>query len=150
MVAAYEAGQRHFGENYVDEFVDKAGKMKEEYSDIVWHFIGHIQTNKARALARCLNLSIIETIDSKKLANELNKECGKIKERKDGTVPQINVLVQVLADNSEGTKNGVSVSEADGLVKHIIEKCPYLKFKGLMSMGAIGNVKEFQTMYELK
>ena len=78
IVAAYEAGQRHFGENYVDEFVEKAGKMKDDFSEIVWHFIGHIQTNKAKALARCLNLSIIETIDSKKLANELNKECGKI------------------------------------------------------------------------
>jgi len=40
--AAYDAGQRHFGENYVDEFVGKAAEFSESHPDIVWHFIGHI------------------------------------------------------------------------------------------------------------
>jgi len=93
-------------------------------------------------LAKCLTLNIIETIDSKKLATTLNKECGKIPERKE--MPPIAILIQVLADDSEGTKNGVKPDDLDELIKHIRDNCPHLKFKGLMSMGAIGNVKEFQ------
>ena len=50
IISAYNAGQRHFGENYVDEFCEKAEKMKETHPDIDWHFIGHIQSNKARKL----------------------------------------------------------------------------------------------------
>lgn len=147
-MAAYDAGQRHFGENYVDEFVNKAAEFKESHPDIIWHFIGHIQSNKAKNLAKCLTLNIIETIDTMKLATTLNKECRKIPERKN--MPPISILIQVLTDDSEGTKNGVKPEELDGLIKFIRDQCPHLKFTGLMSMGAIGNVKEFQQMHELK
>lgn len=68
IVAAYEAGQRIFGENYVDEFVEKASSL-EHLADIRWHFIGHVQTNKVRRLARILTLDTVETIDSIKLAS---------------------------------------------------------------------------------
>ena len=90
IMAAYEAGQRHFGENYVDEFVGKSAELAE-MKDISWHFIGHIQSNKAKKLVQCLNLSIIETVDSKKLADTLNKECSKIPER--SSMPPLDVLI---------------------------------------------------------
>ena len=93
IMAAYEAGQRHFGENYVDEFLEKVAQLKDTHSDIKWHFIGHLQTNKARYLARCPQLAIVETVDSVKLATELNKECGKIPERKSGAQGPLDVLV---------------------------------------------------------
>lgn len=84
MIAAYDAGQRNFGENYVDEFVEKVHRLPR---DIHWHFIGHIQTNKIKKLMQAtvpltadqpqLNL-LIETVDSEKLATKLNKECEKL------------------------------------------------------------------------
>ena len=107
IVSAYDAGQRHFGENYVDEFCSKAQELGQSHSDIKWHFIGHIQSNKAKPLVACLNLSIIETVDSVKLANTLNKECQKIEAR--AQMEPLDVLIQVLSEtNTEGSKFGVS------------------------------------------
>ena len=94
-----------------------------------------------------MNLAIIETVDSQKLADTLNKECSKIEERKDAP---LDVLIQVLAQNTEGSKFGVKTEEAIPLVQHIKDQCPFLKFKGLMSMGEIGNTEEFKTVHELK
>ena len=102
ILSAYDAGQRHFGENYVDEFVEKSNVLKEK-DDIVWHFIGHIQSNKAKKLVQCPNLSIIETVDSIKLANVLNKELGKLERES-----PLDVLVQVLLNDSEGSKHGLN------------------------------------------
>ena len=95
-----------------------------------------------------LNLNIIETLDSQKLADTLNKECSKMEERKN--LPPLSVLVQVLAQNTEGSKFGVSVEETIPLIQHIKENCQFLKFKGLMSMGQIGNIEEFKSVHELK
>ena len=68
--SAYASGQRVFGENYVHEIVEKSPKMP---SDVEWHFIGHVQSNKAKVLINGVpNLSMIETIDSKKLADKFN------------------------------------------------------------------------------
>ena len=61
---AYEAGQRAFGENYVDEFAEKAEKL----SGVQWHFIGHIQTNKVKKLVAVPGLYLVESVDSLKLA----------------------------------------------------------------------------------
>ena len=74
--AAYEAGQRHFGENYVDEIAEKAGQLP---NDISWHFIGHLQSNKIKKLLTSVpNLAMIETVDTVKLAGKLNKEMSKL------------------------------------------------------------------------
>src|SRR5256885_1112245 len=70
ILQAYQAGQRHFGENYVRELIDKSPQLP---SDINWHFIGHLQSNKAKTLVKNLNnLYIVESVDSIKLATELN------------------------------------------------------------------------------
>ena len=80
---------------------------------------------------------MIESHDSQKLADALNKECARINRA------PLSVLVQVLAHETEKNKFGVKVEETIPLIKHIMEKCPYLRFKGIMSMGEIGSVEQF-------
>jgi uncharacterized pyridoxal phosphate-containing UPF0001 family protein len=70
MLHAYEAGERIFGENYVNDLVSKASQMPR---DVRWHFIGHLQTNKCQKLLSLENLETIETIDSEKLADHLQR-----------------------------------------------------------------------------
>ena len=71
--ALYNIGQRHFGENYFQELLEKAASLP---SDIIWHFIGHLQSAKASKLVREVpNLYIVETVDSLKLALKLNAAC---------------------------------------------------------------------------
>lgn len=62
----------------------------------------------------------------------------------------LSILVQVIAENTEGSKHGVSPDESLELVKHINTNCPFLKFCGVMSMGAVGNVEEFKAINELR
>ena len=76
---------RHFGENYVQELVDKS---KELPDDIAWHFIGPLQSNKAKLLLSVPNLEIIESVHSVKLAQILDKQCA-AQSRK------LRILVQV-------------------------------------------------------
>mmetsp|Transcript_17739 Transcript_17739/g.30036 ORF Transcript_17739/g.30036 Transcript_17739/m.30036 type:complete len:126 (-) Transcript_17739:87-464(-) len=71
-----------------------------------------------------------------------------MEERK--SAPPLDVLIQVLLNNSEGTKHGVSREEAKALATHIQTDCPMLRFRGLMSMGEIGDVDEFRAMHTLK
>ena len=89
---AYKCGQRKFGENYVDEIIEKAPLLP---SDIEWHFIGHLQTNKCSKLLKIPNLSIIESVDSHKLAGKINKVCASIPRT-------IKVLIEV---NISGEKS---------------------------------------------
>lgn len=72
ILALYEAGQRIFGENYVQELVDKASQLPQ---DIQWHFIGHLQSNKVKYIAPFV--SMIHGVDSLKLLQEINKQAAK-------------------------------------------------------------------------
>jgi len=129
--ACYEAGHRHFGENYVQEFVDKAAKLP---SDIKWHFIGHIQSNKCKALAAVPNLSVIETVHDLKLAKALDKAFAKRTE-------PVDVMVQVKT-SSEDSKSGISPVEVAQLVSEIKSACPHLRVIGLMTIGELGGPPE--------
>lgn len=86
---AYSAGQRHFGENYVQELLEKAPEMPR---DVHWHFIGHLQSNKAKALVQAVpNLYSVETVDSEKIANHLNRACeGARRDEKLKVMVQLN------------------------------------------------------------
>ena len=84
---AYDAGQRHFGENYVQELVAKAPAMPE---DVRWHFIGNLQSNKCKQVVAIENVFLVETVDKPKLAKALNKACVSV-----GRANPLNVLVQV-------------------------------------------------------
>ncbi|CAO2833588.1 unnamed protein product [Amaranthus hypochondriacus] len=92
----YDAGHRCFGENYVQEFLDKAPQLPE---NIEWHFIGHLQTNKVKSLlASVPNLAMVEGVDSQKLAKHLDRAVSDI-----GRKP-LKVLVQV---NTSGETLGL-------------------------------------------
>ena len=101
VIAAYEAGCRVFGENYVDELIDKCKDrdLQDKCKDIQWHFIGHLQRNKVKKLVRVPNLHMIETIDSKKLASEVQKAWANLEKSR---VEKLNVMVQVNTSREAG------------------------------------------------
>lgn len=121
----YEAGQRAFGENKVQDL-----KLKSEQLDdlpLEWHFVGRLQKNKINNLID-LNPSLIQSIDSLELAQEFNKKL-EAKGRK------INALLQINSAK-EDTKAGVMPQEAVEVYKEILKTCPNLVLKGVMSIGA--------------
>ena len=133
LIQAYEAGQRDFGENYIQELVEKSQdqEMLSKCPDIRWHFIGNCQTNKVKSLMSCPNLSIIETITSAKLATKINNQLATA-ERTIGVFVQVNT-------SGEENKNGLEPDSVTETVQHIREKCPKLRFSGLMTIGNLGN-----------
>ena len=151
LIEAYQAGQRDFGENYVQELVEKSHdqEMLSTCPEIRWHFIGNCQTNKVKALLSCPNLTIIETITSSKLATKINNQLSS---------STVGVFVQVNT-SGEQNKNGLEPDSVLETVQHIRQKCPKLKFSGLMTIGNLGNslsaVKDggnpdFQTLREVR
>lgn len=130
--ALYDAGYRHFGENYVQELVAKAAALPK---DIHWHFIGGLQTNKTKDLARDIdNLFSVETIDTEKKARKLNATRVKVEK------PIINIFIQVNTSGEE-QKSGISPTEAEKLAKFITEECPKLHLLGLMTIGSLAESK---------
>ncbi|KAI9009118.1 hypothetical protein DFJ74DRAFT_611309 [Hyaloraphidium curvatum] len=123
---AYDSGQRHFGENYVQELVAKAPQLPR---DIQWHFIGHLQSNKCKMLADIPNLFAVETVDSLKLANTLDKACSH-------RSSPLGVFIQVNT-SGEPQKGGIEPAEVVGVAKHIVETCKNLRLLGLMTIGLV-------------
>lgn len=132
ILQAYHAGQRHFGENYVNELVEKASDAEviEQCPDIRWHFIGHLQRNKVAKLLTAPNLYVVETVDSEKLADAVDKAWAKLQKPE-----SLKVMVQVNT-SSEESKSGISFEDVCSLVQYVLEKCPHLEFIGLMTIGA--------------
>ena len=128
ILEAYEAGCRDFGENYVQELVDKQGLLP---ADICWHLIGHLQTNKVKYIAPFV--SMIQSVESRKLAAEIQKQALKNQR-------QIQVLLQVHIAQEE-TKTGMSVEEAASILQHSSEY-PNLIFAGLMGMASFTEDEE--------
>jgi pyridoxal phosphate enzyme (YggS family) len=98
----YNLGQRHFGENYVQELTDKQAQLP---TDIHWHFIGHLQSNKVKQIAPFVFL--IHGVDSLKLLQEINKQASKLNKI-------ISVLLQVYIAKEE-TKFGFDQQELDAI-----------------------------------
>lgn len=117
----YDAGVRDFGENKVQELTSKYEELPK---DIKWHLIGHLQTNKVKYIVDKVHL--IHSVDSVKLAKEIEKEAAK----KDITV---NILVQVNVAN-EDTKFGLDNSEVLQIIEEIAV-LPHIKIKGLMTIA---------------
>jgi pyridoxal phosphate enzyme (YggS family) len=118
---AIEAGVTVLGENYVQEARDKF-KALVQYP-VSWHFIGHLQSNKAKYAVRLFDL--IHSVDSLKLARELDKQAAKVDK-----VQQILVQVNI---SGEDTKSGISADEAPGLIAEI-GRLKNIDVKGLMTM----------------
>lgn len=101
IVDTYKAGQRHFGENYVNELVEKGNhpSILETCTDICWHFIGHLQRNKINKLLTTPNLYIIETVDTEKIASALNAAWSKCRTHEN---LKLKIMVQVNTSNEQG------------------------------------------------
>ena len=124
---AYDAGQRHFGENYVNEVIEKAPHLPD---DICWHFIGHLQSNKCKKLLEVPNLWAIETVDSLKLANLLNANSAHRSE-------PLRIYLQVNT-SGEDNKNGIEPKDTVAVAKHVTSENKNLLLQGLMTIGALG------------
>jgi hypothetical protein len=122
--AAYEAGQRAFGENYVQEAVEKYHALSH-LTDIEWHFIGPIQSNKSRLIAETMHW--VHSIDREKIARRLSEQ------RIEG-LPPLNVCIQVNISGEE-SKAGIALSDVDGMVA-LIKTLPNLRLRGLMAIPA--------------
>lgn len=134
IIGIYQKGQRHFGENYVQELIAKStdAEILGKCQDIKWHFIGHIQKNKVSKVLMAPGLHVIETIDSEKLASAVNDGWKKLnKENK------LKIMIQVNTSN-EKEKSGITTDSVVDFYKFIVEKCDHLELIGLMTIGQYG------------
>ena len=118
---AYALGVRDFGENKVQELVDKAGQLPE---DIRWHMIGHLQRNKVKYII--YKVYLIHSVDSLRLAEEISKEAVK-----HGVTANILIEVNVAGEES---KFGVSPEDTPGLIEEI-SRLPAIQVRGLMTIA---------------
>ena len=138
--ALYDLGQRDFGENYVQELVDKEQALPK---DIRWHFIGHLQSNKVKMIAPFV--ALIQGVDSLKLLIEINKQAAKNNR-------VINCLLQVHIAQEE-TKFGMNEAELVE-AKEKAANLPNVKISGLMGMASFSDDsslvrKEFRYLHSL-
>jgi hypothetical protein len=118
---AFEAGLRNFGENYLQEALDKQAQLQD--LAITWHFIGPIQSNKAAAIAQ--HFDWVHSIDRLKIAQRMN-------DQRPGHLTPLNICLQVNISN-ESTKSGVGLDELTDLAE-TVAALPHLKLRGLMAI----------------
>lgn len=124
---AYSAGINNFGENYVQELVRKYEQSQSEQdSNIQWHLIGHLQTNKVKYIAPFVKM--IHSVDSLKLANEINKHAEK-------SARVIDILLQINTSGEE-SKSGCNVSEVYKLFSEA-SKLKNINILGLMTIAGL-------------
>jgi pyridoxal phosphate enzyme (YggS family) len=134
---AIDAGQKHFGENYLQEALEKIETLKGQ--NLVWHFIGPIQSNKTKPITQ--NFDWVHSVDRLKIAQRLNDQ------RPQG-LEKLNVLLQVNIDN-EATKSGVLVDEIDELMPHF-ENFKNISLRGFMCIPNPNNAEQsFKKMAEI-
>jgi len=121
--AAFAAGQRAFGENYVQEAVSKIEALADLRTEIEWHFIGPLQSNKTRPVAE--HFDWVHSIDRLKIAQRLS-------EQRPDTLPPLNVCLQVNV-SGEASKSGVAPEDAPAVAREIAS-LPKLRLRGLMSI----------------
>ncbi|KAA1195409.1 YggS family pyridoxal phosphate-dependent enzyme [Photorhabdus heterorhabditis] len=121
---AITAGQRQFGENYVQEGVEKIAHFAN-HDDLIWHFIGPLQSNKSRLVAE--NFDWCHTIDRLKIAQRLNEQ------RPEGMKP-LHILIQINISD-EQSKSGIQLDELPMLAAEV-NKLPNVKLRGLMAIPA--------------
>ena len=129
---AQDLGINNFGENYAQELEEKASNIDKNVS---WHFIGPLQSNKAKIIAKYANW--IHTIDRKKIADKINEECKKINKT-------INACIQVNISN-ESTKSGINPENLMIFAKYV-DSMENINLKGIMVLPSLGgnNKKQMQ------
>jgi len=123
ILAAANAGQRDFGENFVQEGLEKITQSMGR--DLIWHFIGHLQNNKTRVVAE--NFDWVHTIDKLKTARRLN-------DQRPESLRPLNICLQVNVDSEVG-KSGIAAAELPELAA-ACAKLPQLSLRGLMCLPA--------------
>ena len=118
---AFHAGQRWFGENYVQEALDKIAELADLREQITWHLIGPLQSNKTRPVANAFDW--VHGIDRLRIAERLSAQ-------RDVHLPPLNVCIQVNV-SGEDSKSGVAPAEA-GALAHAVAALPRLRLRGLM------------------
>lgn len=140
---AYAAGQRAFGENYAQELATKAEALRD-LEGIEWHFIGHLQTNKAKIAARYAH--VVHTIDSGALARELGKRAAKEARGPMAVLIEVNV-------GGEAQKAGAAPSEIQEVMREVRAQ-PALALRGLMTVPPAGDLgaarRAFETLATLR
>lgn len=130
---AIDAGVTDIGENKVQEIMDKFDAVKP----VKWHMIGHLQTNKVKYIID--KVSMIHSVDSYKLAAEINKRAGQ-----HGIV--MDILIQVNSAEEE-SKFGITTAETEALIKEILDTCENIRIKGLMCIAPYADDPEDIKVY---
>jgi pyridoxal phosphate enzyme (YggS family) len=124
IIEAYHAGQALFGENYLQEALDKMQTLASEHlTNLEWHFIGPMQSNKTRKIAE--HFSWVHSVDSVKIATRLN-------EQRPSSLPPLNVCIEVNISQEE-SKSGVTLENLEELAT-FCQLAPHLTLRGLMAI----------------
>lgn len=121
IAAAYQAGQRHFGESYCQEALKKQQDLGA--FDITWHFIGPVQSNKTKVLAT--HFAWVHSVDSLKIAKRLS-------EQRPSALPPLNICLQVNI-SGEKSKSGITLTELPQLCE-LVSELPNIKLRGVMAI----------------
>ncbi|MDD1613974.1 MAG: YggS family pyridoxal phosphate-dependent enzyme [Methylococcaceae bacterium] len=121
ITTAYQAGQRHFGESYCQEALKKQQELGA--FDITWHFIGPVQSNKTKALAK--HFAWVHSVDSFKIAKRLS-------DQRPGVLPPLNICLQVNI-SGEQSKSGITLNELPRLCE-LVAALPNIKLRGVMAV----------------
>lgn len=140
----YDLGQRDFGENYVQELVEKAAKLPE---DIQWHFIGHLQTNKVKYIASFVHL--VHGVDSLKLLQEINKQG-----RKNGRVIDCLLQVHIATEESKFGFDSTDLVKFGAYFEANKGEFSNVRIRGMMGMASFSENetqlrKEFSELKQL-
>lgn len=120
---AYNAGQTAFGENYVQEAIDKQALLED--CNIEWHFIGPIQSNKTQLIAQHFNW--VHSVDRLKIAQRLSSA-------RSDQQPTLNICIQINSSN-EDSKSGIQILALEDLAREV-NQLPHIKLRGLMAIPA--------------
>lgn len=134
--AMYDVGQRCFGENYLQEALTKIEQLND--LDIAWHFIGHVQRNKTKAIAE--SFAWVHGIDRLIIAERLSKQ-------RPSELPALNVCIQVNIDQQD-SKDGCQPEEVQDLVEQI-SALPNIQLRGLMVIPKPNNTNAFVMAQQL-
>ena len=118
---AYQAGQRHFGENYLQEALIKQKELS--HYQIIWHFIGPIQSNKTKQIAT--NFSWVHSVDRLKIAQRLS-------EQRPDDLPPLNICLQINISEEE-SKAGIMLDDLADMIEQV-ESLPNIKLRGVMAI----------------
>ncbi|KAK0398104.1 hypothetical protein QR680_002431 [Steinernema hermaphroditum] len=143
----YDAGHRHFGENYVQELEAKSIELADSCPDIRWHYIGTVQSNKISKIASVHNLYCVEGLSSMKHCSVMQNEMAK-------QGRSLRVMVQMNSSGEE-QKGGCDETDCIKMANFICSECPNLQFVGFMTIGSFDRDPnefnpDFDALYQLR